>query len=337
MTEYSAQGSITVKRLRTGGSLYITLENNGIPLYQGVDPESGNVTPNWEEAKNQPVIIPKVVSTRGNKVDLRGHKWYYNGNILNFPDGSGWRTEAGGKFQLNSETGALKIIKNLASKTNIANDSLTYECQAIVAGVEYNLTKSVDIAIQNVGSSSYYGTINATTEQLTAEVTSATIKTNLFLSAAPVLDYYVKWYLDNALWAEKNGQKNITVGREDVNGTQLIIAEFYKTAEDATPVFRAGLRVIDTLDEFIAVCYISSANKEVDEGSPVTVSAKIVNTRTNTTVIPATATWRLDVMERKTWTVIKTAATNTISVTTTETDREGEENDVEVVGEVSWN
>lgn len=337
MTEYSAQGSITIRRLRTGGSIYITLESNGIPLYQGVDPESGIARPDWTVAKNQPMLTPKVVSTRGNKVTLQMHRWSYNGISIKFGTGSDWVTSEDGKFQMNANTGALKIVKNLANKVNIANDILTYECQAVVAGAEYNLTKSVDIAIQNAGASSYYGTITATTEQLTSEVTTSTIKTNLFLAGTTVSEYYVKWFKDNTLWSEKNGQKTITVGRDDVHGTQLIIAEFYKASSETTPVFRAGLRIIDTLDEFIVVCFISSTNKEVNEGSPVTVSAKIVNTRTNATVSPASASWRMDVMDRKTWQVLKTAATNSISVTTTETDKNGEENDVEVLGEVSWN
>lgn len=339
MTEYSAQGSITVKRLRSGDSLFITLENNGKPLYQGVDPEAGTTNPDWTKAENQPVIIPKVTSSRGNPVSLSSHSWSYNGVPLQFNGAvSGdWVKDSTGKFQKNSSNGALKIIQNLASKTNIANDNLTYNGQATVAGVEYNLTKSVDIAIQNIGASSYYGTILATTEQLTSEVTKSTVKTNLYLSGNVVSDYYIKWYKDDTLWSAKNGQKTIEVGRDDVNGTQLFIAEFYKTSSDTTPVFRAGVRIIDTLDEFIVVCAITSTNKEVDLNSPVTVTAKVVNTKTNAVVSPASARWRLDVMDRKSWKVLKTSATNSVSVSTTETDKFGEENDVEVVAEVTWN
>lgn len=42
-------------------------------------------------------------------------------------------------------------------------------------------------------------------------------------------------------------------------------------------------------------------------------------------------------MDRKTWSVVKTANANTIQVTTTETDRNGEMGDVEVVAEAEWN
>ena len=45
---YSAQNSITIKRLRSNDSLMLTFENNGIPLFQAVDEESGAVSPDWQ-------------------------------------------------------------------------------------------------------------------------------------------------------------------------------------------------------------------------------------------------------------------------------------------------
>ena len=43
--DYSAQNSITIKRLRANDSLTLSFDNNGIPLFQGVDAESGVVSP----------------------------------------------------------------------------------------------------------------------------------------------------------------------------------------------------------------------------------------------------------------------------------------------------
>ena len=54
---------------------------------------------------------------------------------------------------MNTTTGALRIVKNLASSTNIANDTLSYSCVATVGGTEYNLQKSIDVLIQTVGAS----------------------------------------------------------------------------------------------------------------------------------------------------------------------------------------
>lgn len=344
MSNYSAQGSITVKRLRNGDTFFISLEiANGVPLYQGVDDKSGTVSPDWTVAANQPIIVPKVTSARGASVALSFHQWQYNGVNLNFNganDADGYKLDSTGVFKMNPTTGALKIVKNLASSTNIANDTLTYSCVATVGGTEYNLQKSIDVLIQTVGATSYLGYVNATTEQLTSSIKSTTLTTSLSLGGVAVTDYYVKWYKDNTLWSSENGKKTVTVKDTDVDGTQLFIAEFYKDSSSTTPVFRAGIRIIDTSDDFQVICYISSAQKDVDTGSPVTVKGKIVRflpDGSNQEITPTSVSWRMDVMDRKTWDVIKTVNSNTIQVTTAETDRNGELGDVEVVGEAEWN
>ena len=335
----STQGSITIKRLRNGDSLYLTLELNGKPLYQGIDKDTLAVTPDWGDAANQPVITPKAASVRGNSVTLSNFGWSNNGVeiVFNGATSGNWKTDSTGKFSLNLVTGALKIIGNLASEINTANDSLTFTCQASVGGVEYNLAKSIDVIIQLAGASSYFGSVIASTEQITEAVTTSTLTTKLMLASQDLADYYVKWYKDDTLWSDKNGQKTITVGRADIDGTQLFIAEFFRSSSDTTPIYRTGIRITDTLDDMQVICYISSENKEVDTGKPVTVSAKIVNMRTNATVSPSYPVWRMDVMEKSTWTSIKSSATNSITVTTDETDRNGEQNDVEVTAEVTWN
>lgn len=342
MSTYSAQGSITIKRLRNGDNFFISVEvTNGVALFQGVDEKTGVASPDWTVAANQPIITPRVTSARGNAVDPSSHSWKYNGVALNFngAEADGWKADSTGKFKLNVSTGALKIVQNLASKVNCANDTLTYECVATISGVEYNLTKSVDILIQTVGANGYLGFILASTEQLTAEVPSCTLDTKLMLAADYVTSYYVKWYKDDTLWAAQSGKKSITVGRGDVDGTQLFIAEFYKDSSSNTALFRAGVRIIDTLDDFQVQLAITSANKEVAPGNPVTVKASVINMRTNTVVSPQGAVWSLRVMEKKDWKEKRRVSTDTITVTTSDTDNPttGEENDVEIHAEVDFN
>lgn len=344
MSNNSTQGSITIKRLRNGDTFFISLEiANGIPLFQGVDDKAGTVSPDWTVAANQPIIVPNVTSARGASVSLSFHQWQYNGVTLNFngtTDADGYKLDSTGTFKMNTTTGALRIVKNLASSTNIANDTLTYSCVATVGGVEYNLQKSIDILIQTVGATSYAGYVNATTEQLTSQKTSTVLSTKLWLGASELTNYYVKWYKDNTLWSAKNGMKTITVNREDVDGTQLFIAEFYKDSSSTTPVFRAGIRIVDVDDEFKVIFCYTSAQKDVDNGSPVTVKAKIVRflpDGSNQEITPTGVTWRIDVMDPKTWKAIKTVNTDTVQITTVETDRNGEMGDVEVVAEAEWN
>lgn len=339
MSNYSAQGSITIKRLRNGDSLFMSLELNGKPLYQSYDDQTGTVAPDWTVAANQPIITPHVSSTKSGAVTTSLHTWTYNGVqlVFNGATSGGYTTDSTGKFALNPVNGALKIIDNLASSVNTANDTLQYACVATVAGVEYNLSKSIDIQIQMGGASSYYGFVNASSLQLDESHDSVTLASELWLSAAAVNSYYIKWYKGNTEWAAKAGQKTITVTRADVDGSQLFIAEFYKAQGDTNYICRYGISVIDTLDEIILVPYIYSANKEVDTNNPVVVKARIVRASTNAVLTPSNPTWAFTIMDGDTWTVKGTSNTDSITVTTAHTDQQdGSTHDVEVLAEVSF-
>ena len=339
MSNYSAQGSITIKRLRNGDSIFLTLELNGKPLYQSWDEQKSSASPDWSVAANQWVLTPKATSTKGNNVTLSQHNWVYNGVALVFNGATSgdYVLDSTGKFGRNPVNGALRVMANLASAVNIANDTLEYSCVATVAGSEYNLSKSVDIQIQKGGASSYFGYINASTTQLDGTHTSAVLATELWLSASEVSDYYIKWYKDSEEWSDKAGQKSITVTRDDIAGSQLFIAEFYKASGDTDYVFRAGVSIIDTMDEIILVPYISSSNKEVDTGNPVVVKARIVRASTNTVLTPTNPVWYFTIMDGDTWTVKGATDAESISVTTDHTDQaDGSTHDVEVLVEVSF-
>lgn len=345
MSDYSAQGSITIKRLRNGDSLYISFDTNGKPLYQGVDTSTGSIAPDWTVAANQPIITPKVTSVRGNTVVRSSHQWKWNGQTLLFTgatsaDGK-WRTDTTGKFQINisigDDEGSLKIIGNLANVNAVANGELEYSCVATLSGTNYNITKSIDVVIQNMGASSFYGYIVASPQTLDSTNTTSLLKAGLQSGADEITSFHVKWYMDDTAWTAMDGNKQITVGRSDVNGTQLFIAEFYLKASDTSPVARAGVYVIDSLDEHIIVFDYTSTAREVAPGQDVTVKAKVVNTRTNSVVTLTNPTWKCDVMEKDSWQSIKHSTTDSITITTTETDRNNKENDVEVVAEVEFN
>ncbi len=339
MSNYSAQGSITVRRLRNGDSIFLSLELNGKPLYQAVDEQTGVVVPDWSIEANRPVITPRCSTVRGQSVYLSNYAWSYNGVALVFNGATSgsYVMDSTGKFGLNTSNGALKIFENLASAINMANDTLLFTCQATVGGVEYNLSKSIDIQIAKGAGSSYFGFISASTTQLDINHDSASLVTELWLAASQVNDYYVKWYRDNVEWSEKAGQKNITVTRDDIDGCQLFIAEFYKASGDAEYIYRYGISIIDTLDEIILVPYIYSSNKEVSENLPVVVKARVVRTSTGAVLTPVSPVWSFSIYDGDTWEVKGTSSTDSIQVTTAHTDQEdGTSHDVEVIAEVSF-
>lgn len=341
---FSAQNSITIKRLRSSDSLILTFGNNGIPLFQAIDEVSGAVAPDWTVPDNQPVRIPVITSTRGLTINILSHSWSYNGTALTFngEESGGWTTDSTGKFRINAD-GHIKIIQNLASVINIAGDILSYTAQVSVAGVEYSLSGELEIVIQKMGASSYYASILAETEALSSDMPSTNITTKLFQGTTQITNYHTKWFKDSVEWTDKVGQKNIVVTRDDISGAQLFIVEMYKTAAAGEPVIaRSGIRIIDVSDEYKVVLDITSANKmvykdELGVDHNVTVTAKLVNMKTSSVYLPADAAWRLDVMNREDWTSLKTSNTDTIVVTPAETDRDGNFYDVDVMAEVTFN
>ena len=339
MSKYSAQGSITVKRLRNGDTIYLTLELNGIPLFQAVDSQTGIVSPNWGVAANQPVITPHVGTTRGNSATLANHSWQYNGNTLQFTGATsgGFTADSTGKFAMNQTTGALKIIANLASASNMANDTLLYSCTATIGGVAYTLTKSIDVQIQSAGASSYFGFITASTTQLDSAHDSTTLKAELWLATAPVSNYYVKWYKGSVEWSAMAGQKSVTVNRNDIDATQLFVVEYYQNQGDTDYVARAAISIIDTLDEIIVVPYISSANKEVDTNKPVTVAARIVKAADGSVLTPYNPTYKFEIYDGDTWQKLASSTSSSINVETAHTDKQdGTTHDVEVLVTVEF-
>ena len=344
-TQFSAQGSIIVKRLRTGDSLFVSLTSD-IALYQGIDTVSGTISPDWTVAANQPTITPNIRTARNATVNIVAGTivWKYVGTALSF-DSSGNCTTTGyeSKFHLNTDTGALKIIGNLASVQNDGDDSLEFNCTVRVNGVEYNVTRDINVRIQKISASSYVGLINTTAGTiLSSSQTSTKLQMKLQYGTTFVQTFYVKLYKDNQLLqtiTASNGVAEYTVNSSIVDGSQLFIAEFLINSTDTNVAARSGITIMDNADQYTIHCFVSSTNKTVDEGSPVTVSAEIINMTSGTVINPSGVTWSMDVMAtdgEAAWTSLKHSATNSIQVTTTETDRDGNMYDVTVVAEASW-
>ena len=356
MANITVQNHFTIRRLRTGDTLFLTIEGNGVPLIQTVNASTGIPTPDWTTEANQPVLTPKVNAASGNPVALSAHKWMYNGSELTFTGTTtdGWTIDSSERFKINGTTGALRIVANLGGSNNLDSDVLQYSCVATAGEIDYPMTRSIDIQILGSGAGAYYGMINATTEQLTATAPTATVSTRLFFGGEEISGYTVKWYKDEELWSAMGTGSSITVNRGDIDGAQLIIAEFYESADSVSPVFRAGIRMIDTLDDyFVAHRYVVSAtdrsttgaNIEVDKDKPVYLEAYVVNVRTNVELTGITdAKWVSNIMDKDTWTSLlrvpvtgeNTGATNLVMVTTAQTDKDNVEKDVVVVSEVEW-
>ena len=345
-----AQGTITIRRLRNGDTIFITMKNNGKALYQAVDRQSGAVSPDWTVAANQPVLTPSASTARKQTVTMQNYTWIYNETTLTFgtADSEGWRTSTNGTpvgaFEFNSETGALKIVKNLASATNYANDTLDYKVQCVVGGVEYTIEKSFTIEIHDAGQSSYSGWIEASTDTISEKEPEAVLSARMKLGLNDLKDseFSVKWYCNSQEMTDT--LKIITVDRDMVNGVSLFIAEFTPSGS-STPVATYGIAITDMSDEYQVKYEITSANDQVDVGKPVTVTGKVWNVTTSSEVtLPSTAVWDTNCYRlgsNDTYEAEKHSDSNTIEITTDETDvtnSDGttEQRDVIVSGGVTW-
>lgn len=283
MGAFSAGGSTPITRIINGDTLYFYFDTNGIPLYQGVDTENGNISPSWATAANQPVITPQCSSALGNNVTLSGFTWYYNGTAITFASAdSGWVTSTNfdGKFQLNVGDGSLKIVKDLAVRTNPSSDVLRCECSATVAGQKFPQSKSVDVLIQPVSSSSYNGFISASPANLDESHTKSTLACSLYDAQGLLAqaNYTVKWYKANDTTVLGTGY-TLEVTRAAVDHIQLFICDFYlkSTSEKCAT---AGILITDTADLFEVKHTLSGT---LDTDNTVTATAMVVKSKDNST------------------------------------------------------
>lgn len=345
--QWSAQGSITIKRLRNGDHLYLVLNNeSGKPLYQSVDFDNNNaISPDWTVDANRPVIVPSAVSAMGAAVEIINPGWQYNGVSLVFSGAaaSGWKLDSTGKFALRLEDNAIKPVANLADPAHLANGLLTFNCTARSGGGTYEMSKAADIILQRGGSSGYYAALTASNMALDKQNPQSVITAALYLGGVAVEQFYVRWLRDGSVMAANNGLKSITVSRSGVDGTQLYVAEFFPGSSapsaGASPVAVAGVTIVDAADTYQVRLEITSVKQEIAKaGDQVTVKASLVDT--SGAPAPGNVRWRLDVIDPQTFASLKSSDTDTINVTSAETDRivngAAVISDVEVIADANW-
>lgn len=286
--EVNLSASQAVRRIVKGDTLSLYFETNGVPLFQGFDPNTYAVTPTWSaEDGKHPEITPKVESARKNSVSLVDHAWKYNGSEIKFNSGTGWVTSTNypSTFKLNTTDGTLAIIGNLASKTNQDSDILTYNGNAMLSASVYPMEQSIDVLVSMLGASSYFGGINATTTALSKETTETTLTAWLFNgSGGNVAGFTCKVYRgsesDETYAGEFGSSGSITVHRDKtgdadklyVDSHQLFIVVFYV---NGSAVFRGGIS-IDDVSDLYQLTLVSDG--EVSESTAQTFKCKIYKT-----------------------------------------------------------
>lgn len=299
MDQFELQGSVVIKRLRTGQTVYLSLDADKA-LAQAVDPDSGNVAPNWGKAENQPIVTPSAKSYSGEGVELSGHRWAYNGTTLVFngtADSNGFKPITSGYgqglFALKESTGQIKIVGNIASESNYVDDTLTYTGDYVMATTKMKGTISGTRTIQlfKAGASSWIGYCNPLQSQIGNGVDSTTIQTQLqcgtqIYGTDSKHPYSCKWY-KNSRNTIIDGQTGTTlkVDRSMVDGQTLFICDFMV---NGNVVSTDGCHVTDYADEFMLKTNVSN---DLDTGVISTAYATIVLTKTQQPANVTKAIW----------------------------------------------
>lgn len=251
--------AFSVRFLRNGDQVVvvrniINKNGDGAALFQVVDPNSGVVSPDWTVENNQPIIQLGVRSSAGYPAEITGVSWAYNGMTLIFTlNGSTWVTATNDSRFMARINGAyyeLKIVGNLASKTEVANKQISYEVNYVCNAMTDKVQGNVDVLIQTAGSDSHILQITANRVELDETNTTALLTAVGMYGTEPVTigsnGYAIKWYQDGV---EMVGQtaSTLTVTRAMVEGGSIFIA---KLSLNGNAVAQDSQRINDIADEY---------------------------------------------------------------------------------------
>ena len=275
----------------------ITSSGQGAALFQVIEPISGNVTPNWTVAANQPIIQIGARSAAGYPVEITDVRFAFDGTTLNFTyNGSEWVTSSNDtRFQsrINEGKYELKIVGNIASKTVISNKQISYEVAYVSNAMSDSVQGSVDVLIQQAGSDSHLLQITTNRVELDASKTSATLTAKAMYGTEDVTigsnGYGIEWYQDGAK-LEGQTASTLTVKRDMVTGGSIFIAKLKK---DGNVVAQDGQRINDIADEYQITYTPTNAGSNYVAPNHNAVYTLAVTKNGNPYSVEVTFTWRV--------------------------------------------
>ena len=251
--------AFSVRFLRNGDQItivrnIITSSGKGAALYQAIEPTSGTVKPDWTVEANQPIIQIGARSAAGYPVKITDVRFAFDGTTLNFTyNGNSWVTASNDtRFQskINEGKYELKIVGNIASKKILSNKQISYEVDYVSNAMSDSVQGSVDVLIQQSGSSSHMLQITTNCVELDTLNTSATLTAMAMYGTEDVTigsnGYGIEWYQDGVKLEGQNAA-TLTVTRDMVTGGSIFIA---KLTKEGNVVAQDSQRINDIADEY---------------------------------------------------------------------------------------
>ncbi len=272
----SLSGSITLKRLKKGLNVVLTIETSGAALYQGYDPKTGNVSPDFTAAgAARPVLTPKAVAGNGNAASITNGSWQYNGTLLvvsGTADADGFTPCTDTHFAINTGTLQLKITGNIASKDNMSNDIFTFSGAGEAQGTDWEAQATAEMHLQEIGSSAVAIYISGGCT-LSSFQESVLLTASLFISGQQVTTGYKFLWKDESGNVLLDGGNTYTATRDNVTAIGGIYCSAYLATDTTkTPLATDFHKITDLDDEYELEAFV---DKEWDGTNIQTVTARI--------------------------------------------------------------
>lgn len=274
--EGTLSGSITLKRLKKGVNVVLSIETENAALYQGWNDKTSTPAPNFQTPANQPILVPKAVATNGQTATITNGSWYYNNTLLvvtTTATSEGFYKCSDARFAINPSNYKLRIIDNIASASNTSNDMFTFKCSGEAASTSYESEATAELHLQIVGSSAAALYIEGGCTLSLANA-STKLKARFFIDGAEITSgYSYRFFDENNKTLQDSTSGEFTATREMVDGIGGIYCSAYKTGDDKKiPLATDFHKITDIGDEYELE---ASVDKDWDGTNAQRVTAKV--------------------------------------------------------------
>ena len=252
--EGTLSGSITLKRLKKGVNVVLSIETENAALYQGWNDKTSTPAPNFQTPANQPILVPKAVATNGQTASITNGTWYYNNTMLvvtTTATSEGYYKCSDARFAINPSNYKLRIIDNIASASNTSNDMFTFKCSGEAASTNYEAEATAELHLQIVGSSAAALYIEGGCTLSLANA-STKLKARFFIDGGEITSgYSYRFFDEKNKTLQDSTSREFTATRDMIDGIGGIYCSAYKTGDSKKTALATDFhKITDIGDEY---------------------------------------------------------------------------------------